>query len=77
MTWEFITKSVTRANAVSWEWAWRCTGAAGGGTRSSARTFGSFRECIADARLHGFTGDPDPAESGTLFQRPEFPFRWY
>ena len=76
MTWEFITKSVSSANAVSWEWEWRCTDQEGG-TRSSSRTFASFRDCIADARTHGFTGDPDPGESGTLFQRPESRFRWY
>lgn len=76
MTWEFITKPVRSANAVSWEWEWRCAGEDGSKT-SSARTFSSFRDCIADARLHGFTGDPDPGEAGTLFQRPEFRFNWY
>jgi hypothetical protein len=76
MTWEFITKPVRSTNAVSWEWEWRCNGDAGR-TRASARTFSSFKECIADARLHGFTGDPDPAESGTLFQRPEARFKWH
>ena len=75
MTWEFITKPVRSSNAVSWEWEWRCS--RDDGTRRSTRTFSSFRECIVDARLHGFTGDPDPAESGTLFQRPEARFKWY
>jgi hypothetical protein len=77
MIWEFITKAVSSAHAVSWEWEWRCTHEEGGSHRSSSRTFASFRECIADARLHGFTGDPDPGESGTLFQRPESRFKWY
>ena len=76
MTWEFITKPVRSANAVSWEWVWRCT-AEDGSKKSSARTFASFRECVADARLQGFTGDPEPSESGTLFQRPECRFMWY
>ena len=76
MTWEFITKAVHTANSVSWEWEWRCT-ADDGSETASPRTFSSFRECIADARIHGFTGDPDPGESGTLFQRPEQRFMWY
>jgi hypothetical protein len=76
MTWEFITKPVRSLNAVSWEWEWRCVDE-DGSKSASARTFSSFRECIADARLHGFTGDPDPRESGTLFQRPESRFKWY
>jgi hypothetical protein len=75
MSWEFITKPVRSTNAVAWEWEWRCTGDDGSIT-SSPRTFSSFRDCIADARLHGFEGNPDPAESGTLFQRPEARFRW-
>jgi hypothetical protein len=76
MTWEYITKSVRSAHAVSWEWAWRTTGE-DGVQKLSARTFASFRECVADARLHGFTGDPEPGEAGTLFQRPEARFKWY
>jgi hypothetical protein len=76
MTWEFITKPVRTVHAVAWEWAWRCVGE-DGSRSASARTFSSFRECIADARLHGFTGDPDPRESGTLFRRPESRFIWY
>ena len=75
MTWEFITRPVRSTNAVSWEWAWRCAGHDGTKT-SSSRTFSSFRDCIADARLHGFIGDADPGESGTLFQRPEARFNW-
>ena len=78
MTWEFITKSVSSAHAVSWEWEWRCTDPATGATRSSARTFASFRDCLRDARLHGFTGNADPGDAGTtVFHRPEFRFRWY
>jgi hypothetical protein len=76
MTWEFITKPVRSTNAVSWEWEWRCADGSGA-RKSSARTFSSFRDCIADARRHGFSGDPDPAESGTLFRRPEARFIWY
>jgi hypothetical protein len=76
MTWEFITRPVRSVNAVSWEWEWRYT-AEDGSKNCSARTFASFRECIADARLRGFTGDPDPSESGTFFQRPEARFNWY
>lgn len=76
MTWEFITRPVRSANAVSWEWEWRYT-AEDASKKTSARTFSSFRECIADARLHGFTGDADPSESGTFFQRPEARFNWY
>jgi len=75
MNWEFITKPVRSTHAVSWEWEWRCS-AEGGSKTASARTFPSFRDCIADARLHGFTGNPDPGESGTLFQRPEARFNW-
>jgi len=75
MTWEFITKPVRAANAVAWEWEWRRKDE-DGSQKASVRTFSSFRECIADARRHGFTGDPDARESGTLFQRPEARFRW-
>ena len=76
MTWEFVTKPVRSVNAVAWEWAWRCT-AEDGCRTASARTFSSFRECIADARVHGFTGNPEPGEAGTLFQRPEARFNWF
>lgn len=76
MTWEFITKPVRSPHAASWEWAWRCKNDDGSET-TSARTFPGFRECIADARRHGFTGDPDPGESGTLFKRPEARFSWW
>lgn len=76
MTWEFITKAVRSANAVSWEWEWRNT-AEDGSKKASARTFASFRECVADARTHGFTGEAEPGEAGTLFQRPESRFIWY
>jgi hypothetical protein len=76
MSWEFITKPVRGTNSVSWEWEWRCKDD-DGSEKASARTFGSFRECTADARRHGFEGDPDASESGTLFQRPEARFKWY
>jgi hypothetical protein len=76
MTWEFITRPVHGADTLSWEWEWRCTEEAGS-RKTSTRTFSSFPECIADARLHGFTGDAEPGESGTLFQRPESRFKWY
>jgi hypothetical protein len=76
MTWEFITKAVRSANAVAWEWEWRCS-ADDGARQTSSRTFASFRECVADARTHGFTGDADPGECGTVFQRPEARFTWY
>ena len=75
MTWEFTTKPVRSANAVSWEWEWRCIGEDGSRSASS-RTFASFRDCVADAKVHGFTGDADPGEAGTLFQRPEARFHW-
>ena len=75
MTWEFITKPVRSTNAVAWEWEWRCAGV-DGARRVSVRTFASFRECVADARLNGFTGDADPSESGTVFQRPQARFNW-
>ena len=74
--WEFITRPVHSANAVAWEWEWRCRGE-DGKTSASSRTFASFRECTADARTHGFTGDPDPGEAGTLFRRPQARFYWY
>jgi hypothetical protein len=76
MAWEFITRPVHSANAVSWEWEWRCIDE-DGTKKVSARTFSSLRECTADARSHGFTGDADPGEAGTLFQRPEARFSWY
>jgi hypothetical protein len=76
MTWEFITKPVRTANVVAWEWEWRFV-AEDGSEKSADRTFPSFRECIADARRHGFIGDPDPGEAGTLFQRPEARFVWF
>ena len=76
MTWEFITKAVRSTNAVAWEWEWRCS-ADDGARQTSSRTFASFRECVADARTHGFSGDADPGEAGTVFQRPEARFTWY
>ena len=75
MAWEFITKAVRSANAVAWEWEWRCT--RDGEKKTSPRTFASFRECVADARTHGFTGDAEPGETGTFFQRPEARFHWH
>ena len=75
MTWEFITKSVRRANAVSWEWEWRRADD-DGSKKASERTFASFRECVADARAHGFVGDAEPGETGTLVHRPEARFNW-
>jgi hypothetical protein len=75
MTWEFITKAVHTGNSVSWEWTWRWK-SQDGSSSASPRTFASFRDCVADARRHGFTGDADPSESGTLFQGPEARFRW-
>lgn len=75
MSWEFITKAVRSANAVAWEWEWRRT-EEGGSKRASDRTFASFKDCIADARAHGFTGDADPGEAGTVFRRPEARFVW-
>lgn len=77
MKWEFVTKPVHGQTYVVWEWEWRFTGE-DGSRKSSARSFSSFRQCVADARNHGFTGNPDPADSGTgLFQRPEARFNWY
>jgi hypothetical protein len=76
MTWEFITKPVQSANAVSWEWQWRSIDQHGA-TTTSERTFTSFKACVADARIHGFTGDPEPGDAGTVFQRPQFRFTWY
>ena len=76
MTWEFITNPVQSANAVSWEWQWRSIDQHGA-TTTSERTFTSFKACVADARIHGFTGDPEPADAGTVFQRPQFRFTWY
>ncbi|MGZ5159397.1 MAG: hypothetical protein ACXWCQ_02505 [Burkholderiales bacterium] len=77
MTWEFVTKPVRGRDYVVWEWEWRFT-AEDGSTKTSTRSFSSFRECVADARVHGFTGNPDPADSGTtLFHRPESRFNWF
>jgi hypothetical protein len=76
MTWEFITKPVQSANAVSWEWQWRSIDQHGA-TTTSERTFTSFKACVADARIHGFTGDPEPGDAGTVFQRRQFRFTWY
>ena len=75
MTWEFITKALHTGTTVSWRWEWRFRD--DGVAKTSTRTFASFRECVADARAHGFTGDPDPGEAGTLFRRPEARFIWY
>ena len=76
MKWEFITKAVRSANAVSWQWEWRRLHE-DGSTSASARTFTSFKECISDARVHGFTGEAEPGESGTLFRRPQARFMWF
>jgi hypothetical protein len=76
MTWEFVTKPVHGPGYVVWEWAWRFT-AVDGSRKASTRSFSSFKECVADARVHGFTGKADPADSGTtLFLRPEARFKW-
>ena len=77
MNWEFVTRPTRGQGFVTWEWQWRCC-AEDGSAKSSTRTFSSFRECVADARLNGFTGNPDPADFGnTLFDRPETRFNWY
>jgi hypothetical protein len=76
MAWEFITKPVRSTNAIAWEWEWR-SAADDGSRRVSSRTFASFPECVADARLHGFTGEADAGEAGTLFRNPEARFDWY
>jgi hypothetical protein len=73
--WEFVTKPVRGTNTVSWEWEWRATGE-DGSKITSRRTYPSFRDCVADAKLHGFDGEADPGESGTVFKRPEARFNW-
>jgi hypothetical protein len=51
MTWEFVTKPVRGHGYIVWEWEWRFT-AEDGSTTASTRSFSSFRECVADARVH-------------------------
>ena len=75
MRWEFVTRPV--------QGSWLCSLEQGvarrderGTRRCSLRTFSTFRECVADARLDGFTGNPDPAGLSTFFRRPEARFRW-
>jgi hypothetical protein len=75
MEWEFVTRPVRGVGYVIWNWQWRATDERGD-RKSSTRTFSTFRECVADARMHGFTGNPDPAGLGDFFRRPEARFMW-
>jgi hypothetical protein len=77
MNWEFVTKPTRGPGYVTWEWTWRFS-AEDGAVKTSSRSFSSFRECVADARVHGFTGNPDPADFGTTwFDRPQARFQWH
>lgn len=75
LTWEFVTRPVRGVGYVAWNWEWRAIDEQGE-KKSSTRTFSTFRECVADARLYGFTGNPDPAGIGPFFRRPEARFMW-
>jgi hypothetical protein len=48
------------ATAVAQVWQWRVETRNGIASVSST-SFGTLRECVADAKLHGFMGDVDPA----------------
>jgi hypothetical protein len=75
MKWEFVTRPIRGVGYVAWRWEWRTT-ADEGTVKTSERTFSTFRECVADARMHGFTGDPEPGGFGPFFQRPQARFIW-
>ena len=75
MKWEFVTRPVRGSSYVAWNWEWRAI-AEDGSIKSAARTFATFRECLADARRHGFTGSADPAGFAPFFRTPHAPFIW-
>jgi hypothetical protein len=75
MRWEFVTRPVRGAGYVAWSWEWRIV-AADGSIRTAPQTFSTFRECVADARLHGFTGNADPAGFAPFFRTPQARFIW-
>jgi hypothetical protein len=76
MKWEFVTRPVRGAGYVAWNWEWRAV-ADDGSIRTAARTFATFRECVADARAHGFSGDPDPSGFAPFFRAPLARFTWF
>ena len=73
MTWEFLTRPVHGAGYVAWSWEWRAV-AHDGSVRIAARTFATFRECVADAHTNGFTGNPDPARFAPFFRQRQAGF---
>jgi hypothetical protein len=75
MKWEFVTRPVRGAGYVAWNWEWRAI-ADDGSIQTAARTFATFRECVADARAHGFSGDPDPAGFTPFLRTPQARFVW-
>ena len=75
MRWEFVTRPVGGAGFVAWNWEWRVVRDDGSRT-VSARTFVTLRDCIADARVQGFTGDAPRLAHGGRGSGPEAPFFW-
>lgn len=75
MRWEFVTRPVRGAGYVAWNWAWRAIDDEGT-VRVSDRSFTTFNACVADARLHGFTGDADPTGFAPNLRSPQAPFFW-
>jgi hypothetical protein len=75
MKWESVTRPVRGIGYVAWNWQWRAIDERGD-AKVSTRTFATFRGCVADARIEGFTGNPDPAGLSPFFRRPEARFTW-
>ena len=63
--WEFYRIPVSGAGSASFHWTWRCR-QHDGSALTTADTFRFFRDCVAHARLHGYSNEPlltrrDPA----------------
>jgi hypothetical protein len=75
LVWVFVTRPVRGVGYVAWNGEWRAIDEQAE-KRSSTRTFSTFRECVADARLNSFAGNLDPAGFAPFSRRPEARFVW-
>lgn len=62
---EFYTERATRIGMVSFVWRWRQRGTLGAAVESAGR-FSAFRDCVADARQHGFREEDLPCGTCTM-----------
>ena len=56
-SWHFSTVRLVFGGSVSYEWMWRMD--ASDGQKRAERSFAAFRECMDDAKAHGFGGHID------------------